>query len=61
MSERCAGCGSTDLLEIELTADGSPVRFSTCRDCEHRWWTDLSETTRIGVADVLQRVRVKAA
>jgi hypothetical protein len=42
---RCVACGSTRLTEISMTlTDGTPVRFASCRRCEHRSWSDGSAT-----------------
>jgi hypothetical protein len=33
------------LTEISMTlTDGTPVRFASCRRCEHRSWSDGSAT-----------------
>ena len=41
---RCVACGSTRLTEIGMTlTDGTPVRFASCRHCEHRSWSNGSE------------------
>ena len=50
----CPNCASTDLVKIELSPGGRPMRFSTCRACEHRWWTEQA------AADVVSLERVLA-
>jgi formate dehydrogenase maturation protein FdhE len=36
----CPSCGSTRLTSLAMTlTDGTPVRFSSCHECEHRTWT----------------------
>ncbi|MDP8970917.1 MAG: hypothetical protein M3N52_10580 [Actinomycetota bacterium] len=49
-------CGSANLVEIDLAPAGRPVRFSTCRDCEHRWWSDVAGTGALRLDDVLSLV-----
>jgi DNA-directed RNA polymerase subunit RPC12/RpoP len=37
---QCPACGSRRLMQIAMTlTDGTPVRFTSCRGCEHRSWT----------------------
>jgi hypothetical protein len=51
---RCDACGSTRLTEISMTlTDGTPVRFASCRRCEHRSWSDGGET--LPVESVLRK------
>lgn len=41
---RCVACGSTRLTEIAMTlTDGTPVQFTSCRQCEHRAWIGAGE------------------
>lgn len=35
----CKSCGSTAVIEIDLTLpDGTEVTFNSCHQCEARWW-----------------------
>lgn len=49
-------CGSANLVTIDLAPAGRPVSFATCRDCEHRWWSDVAGTAALGLSDVLSMV-----
>ncbi|HEY8718295.1 hypothetical protein [Pengzhenrongella sp.] len=41
----CGECGSTSLTHLQLTlADGSPVIFVSCHDCEHKAWVPVDGT-----------------
>lgn len=54
---RCPACASDRLTELAMTlTDGTPVRFSSCRACEHRVWRDL-DGTALPVDQVLDRAR----
>ncbi len=35
---RCPGCGSPELLRLDLTVQNDPMVFTTCSQCETRWW-----------------------
>jgi hypothetical protein len=52
----CGKCKSSDLVQIELTPVGRSVRFSTCRACEHRWWTTSDGDVALELRDVLDLV-----
>lgn len=52
----CPKCTGADLVRIELTPNGRPLMFTTCRQCEHRWWTDLDGHSVVGLAQVLGMV-----
>jgi formate dehydrogenase maturation protein FdhE len=56
----CPACGSARLTELGMTlTDGTPVRFASCHDCEHRSWSHEGETLQF--ADVIARAtKVKA-
>jgi hypothetical protein len=54
----CPQCRSSDLVGFTLAPTGQPLRFSHCRGCEHRWWTDLEEGTAIHLPDVLTHIGV---
>lgn len=54
---RCPACGSDRLTELAMTlTDGSPVRFSSCRACEHRTWRAV-EGHELPINQVLDRTR----
>lgn len=52
----CPNCSSDDLVAITLNPRDRPLRFTTCRSCEHRWWTDLDGSTGVPLTDVLAEV-----
>jgi uncharacterized protein with PIN domain len=37
-SSRCPECGSAELLRVDLTVEAVPMAFTTCPNCEARWW-----------------------
>lgn len=37
------------------------MRFQTCRNCEHRWWTDLHGNDVVPLSDVLAHVVPRGA
>lgn len=47
MSQPCPRCTSSDLLVVHLTPVDTPMRFSTCRHCEHRWWEEAGSGTDV--------------
>lgn len=50
----CPSCGSTRLTSLAMTlTDGTPVRFSSCHECEHRTWTH--DGGELQFTDVLAR------
>lgn len=51
----CPHCRSTNLVAVALTLATGPVRFASCRACEHRWWTDAA-AGGLSLGDVLDRV-----
>jgi len=54
---RCPVCGSDRLTELAMTlTDGTPVRFSSCRACEHRIWQGV-EGDVLPITQVLDRTR----
>lgn len=53
--DRCPACTSDDLIRIALAPAGRRMLFSTCRACEHKWWTE-GEAVEIGLPDVLRQV-----
>lgn len=58
---RCAACGSERVTELSMTlTDGTPVRFVSCRTCEHRTWISVdggAEGSALPIAQVLDRAR----
>ncbi|MGQ7295035.1 hypothetical protein [Quadrisphaera sp. KR29] len=52
----CPACGAEQLTVLSLVlTDGTAVRFSSCRGCEHRQWDAQDSTLSIG--EVLERSR----
>ena len=50
----CPSCGSSRLTSLAMTlTDGTPVRFASCHECEHRTWTH--DGGELQFADVLSR------
>ena len=46
----CAACGRSQVTEIAMTlTDGSPVRFRSCRFCEHRTWEQAGRPLAVDV------------
>jgi uncharacterized protein with PIN domain len=35
---RCPECGSAELLRVDLTVEAVPMAFTSCPQCEARWW-----------------------
>ena len=54
--ETCPKCQSDDLLVVQLVPKDKPMRFHTCRHCEHRWWEDAAVGADIDLTDVLDRM-----
>jgi hypothetical protein len=60
---RCEACSSDRVTELSMTlTDGTPVRFVSCRSCEHRTWIGADDAeglagTRLSTAQVLDRAR----
>jgi DNA-directed RNA polymerase subunit M/transcription elongation factor TFIIS len=53
-SGTCPSCGSNRLTALAMTlTDGTPVRFSSCHECEHRSWSH--EGSQLEFADVIAR------
>jgi len=53
-SGTCPSCASTRLTVLGMTlTDGTPVRFASCHDCEHRSWSHEGE--ELAFADVIAR------
>ncbi len=53
---QCPSCRSTNLIVVHMTIGSDPVRFTSCRACEHRWWTDLHADRLLPLDEVLDRV-----
>jgi DNA-directed RNA polymerase subunit M/transcription elongation factor TFIIS len=53
-SGTCPSCASSRLTVLAMTlTDGTPVRFASCHDCEHRSWSHDGEELQF--ADVIAR------
>ena len=52
----CPKCVSTDLVSVGMTLAGGPVRFTHCRRCENRWWTDAAADAVVTLPTVLARI-----
>jgi DNA-directed RNA polymerase subunit M/transcription elongation factor TFIIS len=53
---RCPKCSSSDLLVVNLSPNGAPMQFTTCRHCENRWWEDVEVGIDIALRDVIQHI-----
>jgi len=54
--EACPSCGGEQVTSLALTlTDGTAVRFSSCRRCEHRRWD--SADGELTITDVLAHTR----
>jgi hypothetical protein len=52
----CPACGGTQLTSLSMTlTDGTQVRFTSCRRCEHRRWESAGD--ELSIATVLDRTR----
>ena len=52
----CPACGGDQLTSLGITlTDGTAVRFSSCRRCEHRRWE--TEDGELSITDVLAHTR----
>ena len=52
----CPACGGDQLTVLSMVlTDGTAVRFSSCRGCEHRRWD--SEDEVLSITQVLERTR----
>jgi DNA polymerase III alpha subunit (gram-positive type) len=34
----CPSCKTSDLITIAMTVGGAELAFSTCHECEAKWW-----------------------
>ena len=53
----CPKCASEDLLVVRLVPQDTPMRFSTCRHCEHRWWEDADAGVDVALASVIHELQ----
>ena len=53
----CPACRSGDLITIEMTVAGADLSFSTCHECEAKWWHKDGE--KVELASVLGVVGVR--
>ena len=52
----CKSCGSSDVIEIDLTLpDGTEVTFNSCHQCEARWWNQDGKKLELEVVLDLAR------
>lgn len=67
---QCPRCASLRVTRLAMTlTDGTPVAFTSCRDCEHRVWAAIDEIadgqdasgSPIPVTEVLQRASKERA
>jgi hypothetical protein len=50
----CPSCSGSRLTALAMTlTDGTPVRFASCHDCEHRSWSN--DGIELQFADVITR------
>jgi transcription elongation factor Elf1 len=52
----CPDCSSDNLVTVDMTLNGGPVKFAHCRRCEHRWWTDATDGGALALPQVLHKV-----
>jgi hypothetical protein len=53
-SGSCPECGSARVTALAMTlTDGTPVRFASCHECEHRHWSH--EGDNLDFSDVISR------
>ena len=49
----CPSCRASELITIAMTVGGAELAFSTCHECETKWWLKDGEvvplTSVIGV------------
>ncbi len=52
----CVQCSSARVTQLAMNlTDGTPVEFSSCRECGHKMWSH--EGAELTVTDVLARTR----
>ena len=59
--DSCPRCRSRNVVGFTLTPTGRPLRFTHCRSCEHRWWTDVEGRAALRLPDVLEQIGGHAA
>ena len=47
MHPTCPACRSGDLITIEMNVAGSDLSFSTCHECEAKWWHKNGEKVEL--------------
>jgi hypothetical protein len=52
----CPSCCSPDVIGFTLTPAAEPMRFRSCRSCEHRWWEHQPSGDELVLSDVLERI-----
>lgn len=52
----CPACASPDVIGFVLSPAGEPMRFQSCRSCEHRWWEQVTSGHELVLSDVLERI-----
>ncbi len=52
----CEKCQSDDLLVVQLAPRDRQMRFTTCRNCEHRWWEDAEVGTDLRLDSVIEQI-----
>lgn len=52
----CPSCHSPNVLGFTLAPAGDPMRFKSCRACEHRWWEHEGSGDELVLSDVLDRI-----
>jgi hypothetical protein len=52
---QCSKCASSNLVVVHMTLGSGPVLFASCRECEHRWWTDTAGNRLLTFEEVLDR------
>jgi DNA polymerase III alpha subunit (gram-positive type) len=53
----CPSCRSDDVITIQMTQAGSELSFSTCHDCETKWWHKDGES--VDLSSVLGAVATR--
>ncbi|HET7523386.1 MAG TPA: hypothetical protein VFJ79_04500 [Acidimicrobiales bacterium] len=38
---KCPTCRSRELVVIEITVSGEPIRMYSCSHCDQRWWQGI--------------------
>jgi formate dehydrogenase maturation protein FdhE len=52
----CPACGTGDVISISMTVSGADLQFSTCHECEAKWWVRDGE--QVALSSVLGTVAV---